>query len=102
MTTSNLAASSAARADPIANQAGKPPLAESRWRLLGRDGHGAYLLAGLLIILVTLIAANMHAVKLDWVIGSTNASLVWIILSAAVIGWLSGITTSVVFRHRRR
>jgi len=41
-------------------------------------------------------------VKLDWAVGSTKASLVWIILAAAVLGWLLGIATSVVFRHRTR
>jgi hypothetical protein len=33
---------------------------------------------------------------------TTNASLVWIILAAAVLGWLLGIATSVVFRYRTR
>jgi len=41
-------------------------------------------------------------VKLDWVVGSTHASLVWIILAAAVLGWLLGIATSIVFRYRTR
>ena len=49
-----------------------------------------------------LIAANVRAVKLDWVVGSTHASLVWIILAAAVLGWLLGIATSVLFRFRTR
>jgi uncharacterized integral membrane protein len=61
-----------------------------------------FLLVALLVVLVALIAANTHAVKLDWVVGSTNASLVWIILAAAVIGWLLGMVTSVVAAHRTR
>ena len=55
-----------------------------------------------LVVLITLIAANVRAVKLDWVVGSTHASLVWIILAAAVLGWLLGIATSVLFRFRTR
>jgi uncharacterized integral membrane protein len=52
--------------------------------------------------LVVLISVNTQAVKLDWAVGSTRASLVWIILAAAALGWLLGITTAIVFRHRTR
>src|SRR5689334_6960974 len=55
----------------------------------------ACVLVALLVVLIALIAANTGAVKLDWVVGSTHASLVWIILAAAVLGWLLGIVTSV-------
>ena len=60
------------------------------------------MLVALLIILVVLIAKNTRSVKLDWAVGSTHASLVWIILAVAVLGWLLGIATSVVFRYRTR
>jgi uncharacterized integral membrane protein len=56
----------------------------------------------LLAILVVLVTKNTRSVKLDWAVGSTHASLVWIVLAAAVIGWLLGIATGVVFRHRTR
>jgi uncharacterized integral membrane protein len=36
------------------------------------------------------------------VVGTGQASLVWIILAAAVLGWLLGILTSEVFRLRTR
>ncbi len=68
----------------------------------GRLYTWAFLLVALIVVLVALIVANTSAVKLDWVFGSTHASLVWIILAAAVLGWLLGITTGVVFRHRTR
>ena len=55
-----------------------------------------------LVVLIILIAANVRSVRLDWVIGSTHASLVWIILAAAVLGWLLGIATSALFRLRTR
>jgi uncharacterized integral membrane protein len=80
----------------------------SRQVRLVRNGRRVrlYALAGLFVglfaVLVVLISANTRAVKLDGVVGSTHASLVWVILAAAVLGWLLGITTAVVFRHRTR
>ena len=85
----------------------KPPL-EPRGQQMLRHGRraGLYTWAVLavagLVVLIILIAANVRAVKLDWVVGSTHASLVWIILAAAVLGWLLGIATSVLFRFRTR
>ncbi|HTZ05277.1 MAG TPA: hypothetical protein VMB53_05940 [Gaiellaceae bacterium] len=60
------------------------------------------MLVAVLALLVVLVSANTHAVKLGWAVGSTHASLDWIILAAAVLGWLLGITTAVVFNHRTR
>jgi uncharacterized integral membrane protein len=62
----------------------------------------AFALVALLVIVVALAAANTRQVKLSWVVGESQASLVWIILAAAVLGWLLGITTSVIFRLRTR
>jgi len=81
---------------------------ESRRDRLARHGRRTKLytwaiaLVVLLIILVALIVANTRKVKVDWVVGSTRASLVWIVLAAAVLGWLLGIVTSVMFRRRTR
>jgi uncharacterized integral membrane protein len=55
-----------------------------------------------LVVLIALVIANTRQVKLSWVISTGHTSLVWIILAAAVLGWLLGITTSVVFRYRTR
>ena len=91
--------------------ASAPPLAsavEPRGERLSRHARGARLYAtvgafvALLVVLVLLASANTQAVKLDWVFGSTHASLVWIILAAAVFGWLLGITTAVVIGRRAR
>jgi uncharacterized integral membrane protein len=60
------------------------------------------LLVGAVVILALLVAANARSVKVDWVVGSTDASLIWIILAAAVLGWLVGIATSVIYSHRTR
>jgi len=70
-------------------------------RRAGLYTWAVFAVAGL-IVLIILIAANVRSVKLDWVVGSTHASLVWIILAAAVLGWLLGIATSVLFRFRTR
>jgi len=84
------------------------PSGESRRQRLARHGNRARLYAGavalvaLLAVLIVLISKNTGAVKLDWAIGSTRASLVWIILAAAIIGWLLGMVTAVVFHHRTR
>ena len=62
----------------------------------------AFGLIALLVILIALVVANTRQVKLSWVVSSGHASLVWIVLAAAVLGWLLGIVTSVVFRMRTR
>ena len=92
--------------EPVVESEGA--VVESREQRLGRLGRRtrlyvrAALLVAALVVLILLIAANTRSVKLDWVVGSTHASLVWIILAAAVLGWLLGITTSIVFRYRTR
>jgi len=84
------------------------PVIESRGERLHRHGRRtrlyawAFLLVVLLVVLVVLVAKNTRSVKLDWAVGSTHASLIWVILAAAVLGWLLGIATSVVFRYRTR
>ena len=62
----------------------------------------AFALIGLIVCLVALVLANTRSVKLSWVFGDTNASLVWIILVAAILGWLLGLVTSSAFRRRTR
>ena len=81
---------------------------ESRRARLRRHGHRAglyawaFALVALLVVLIALVIANTRQVKLSWVVGNGHASLVWIILASAVVGWLLGIATSVVFRLRTR
>ncbi|HVC86081.1 MAG TPA: LapA family protein [Gaiellaceae bacterium] len=73
-----------------------------RYGRVARLYTGAFAFVGLVAVLVILVAKNTGAVKLDWAVGSTRASLVWIILAAAVLGWLIGLATAVVFHHRTR
>ena len=86
--------------------ASRPP--ESRSERLRRHGRRGRLYASaveavaLLVVVVALVVENTRQVKLSWVIGTTHASLVWIIVAAAILGWLLGIITSVIFRLRTR
>ena len=85
-----------------------PDPAEARGERLRRHGRRtglytwAFGLIALLVILIALVVANTRQVKLSWVVGTGHASLVWIVLAAAVLGWLLGVVTSVVFRLRTR
>jgi len=86
----------------------RPSPAEGRGDRFRRQGQRAKLygiafaLIGLLVCLVALVLANTRSVKLSWVFGDTKASLVWIILVAAILGWLLGLLTSSAFRRRTR
>jgi uncharacterized integral membrane protein len=81
---------------------------ESRGTRLRRHGHrtglyaSALALVALLLIVIALAVANSRQVKISWLLGTSHASLVWLILGAAVLGWLLGITTSIVFSLRTR
>ena len=62
----------------------------------------AFALVALLVCLVALVVANTRSVMRSSVFGDTNASLVWIILASAILGWLLGLATSSAFRRRMR
>jgi uncharacterized integral membrane protein len=61
----------------------------------------AILMLVLLVVIIALLLANTRTVEVSWVFGSTRQPLVWIVLVTAILGWLLGIVTSMVFRHRR-
>jgi uncharacterized integral membrane protein len=81
---------------------------EPRGDRFRRRGHRARLyawafgLVALLVVLIALVIANTRQVKLDWVVGTGRASLVWVILAATALGWLAGIATGALFRSRTR
>jgi uncharacterized integral membrane protein len=62
----------------------------------------AFALVAAVVCLVALVLANTRSVELSWVFGDTKASLVWIILAAAILGWLLGLATSIMFRRMTR
>jgi uncharacterized integral membrane protein len=51
---------------------------------------------------VALAASNTAHAKVSWVFGSSHVSLVWMVLSAVVLGWLLGILTAAVLHRRTR
>lgn len=85
-----------------------PPAAETRGARFSRKAHRtrlhayAALAVALLVCLIALVVANTGQVKLDWVVGSSNASLVWIVLFSAILGWLLGLVSGAIFRRRTR
>lgn len=85
-----------------------PPAAETGAARFGRKARRtrfhvyAFFAVALLVYLVALVVANTRQVRLSWVVGSSSASLVWIILFSAILGWLLGIVSSALFRWRTR
>jgi uncharacterized integral membrane protein len=85
-----------------------PPAGETRRERARRHGKRARLYAwsalsiAALVVLIALVIANVRQVKIDWVFGSTHASLVWVVLASAVLGWLLGMATAVLFRFKTR
>jgi uncharacterized integral membrane protein len=95
------------QADSRTAPAGAVPV-EPRGERLRRHGRRTRLytvavgLVILFVVLIALVAANTRQVKLSWVVGTGHTSLIWILLATAVLGWLLGILTSVLFRFRTR
>jgi uncharacterized integral membrane protein len=52
--------------------------------------------------LIGLAASNTAHVRVSWVFGSSHVSLVWLVLFAAVLGWLLGLAVSVRFQWLTR
>jgi uncharacterized integral membrane protein len=84
------------------------PGGESRGGRFRRKAHRGRLnlyaigAVALLVYVVALAAANTGHVKVDWVFGSGSVSLVWLILFAAILGWLVGILITALARRRTR
>jgi uncharacterized integral membrane protein len=62
----------------------------------------AILLVLALMALVALVVENTRTVKVGWIFGYSHISLVWLVLFAAILGWLLGLATSFVLRRRSR
>lgn len=84
------------------------PGEETRFRKGLRYGHRTGLYAslivaiGALVFLVLLVARNTRTVKLDYVVSSTQARLIWLIIISAIAGWVLGIVTAFLVRRRTR
>jgi len=81
---------------------------ETRFRRGVRYGHRGGLYAAIVValavfvFLILLIARNTRQVKLDYVLGSTPARMIWLIVISAICGWVLGIATSFLVRRRTR
>ena len=73
-----------------------------------REGCTCYAVGVVVLVgaLIALAASNTADVKVNWLIGSSHVSLVWLVLVTAVIAWVLGLLASVRFqwltRARRR
>jgi uncharacterized integral membrane protein len=73
-----------------------------RKALRGRlHGYGIGAVA-LVAVLIALAASNTTQVKVNWLIGSSRVSLVWLVLAAAILGWALGLIASARFHWRTR
>jgi len=81
---------------------------ESRRERALRYGHRTSLYASLvlgivaIVLLILLIARNTRQVRLDYVLGHTQAALIWLIVISAITGWVLGIVTAFLIRRRTR
>jgi uncharacterized integral membrane protein len=65
--------------------------------------HGYAILAVVLVAcLIALAASNTTHVKVSWLFGSSRVSLVWLLLFAAILGWLLGLVGTAAFHWRTR
>jgi len=84
------------------------PEEETRFRRGLRYGHRTGLYVSLLVaiavlvFLILLIARNTRQVKVDYVVGSTQARLIWLIVISSIAGWVLGIVTNILIHRRTR
>ena len=82
--------------------------AESRLRRGIRYSHrtGLYVALGIaiatVVVLILLIARNTRQVKVDYVFGSSQTRLIWLVIISSITGWVLGIVTSFLVRRRTR
>jgi uncharacterized integral membrane protein len=82
--------------------------AETRVQRLSRHGHRTFLyiwttaIVAAVVLLIAFIIANTRTVKVGWVFGTAQTSLIWVIVVAGLLGWFAGIATAILFRYRTR
>jgi uncharacterized integral membrane protein len=65
--------------------------------------HGyAVVTVALVAFLIALAVSNTAEVKISWVFGTSRVSLVWLVLSAAILGWMLGLLATAAFHWRTR
>ena len=97
-----LAEAATAAADDPANQV---ETRAGRFRRNARQGRlHLYAIAVIVLVvaLIALAATNTARVQVHWLFGSSRISLVWLVLAAAIIGWILGVLASVRFQWMTR
>ena len=74
----------------------------SRKALRARLNGYAIATVALVGVLIALAVSNTAHVKVNWLIGSSHVSIVWLVLIAAIAGWLLGLLASARFHWRTR
>jgi uncharacterized integral membrane protein len=93
---------------PERQSAGTATGGETRGEHFRRKAHRgrlhvyAIVTVALAVFLIALAASNTAHVKVNWVFGSSRVSLVWLVLFAAILGWLLGLLASARFSWRTR
>ena len=86
----------------------RAPAEETRFRRGLRYTHRTWtwvsmvVLVATIVYLVFLIARNTRHVRVDYVFGSADARVVWLIVVSALAGWVLGLATSFLLRRRTR
>jgi uncharacterized integral membrane protein len=99
------AAPNTARAREAAAAANRPETSAEHFRRKAFRGrlHGYAIAAlALVAVLIALAASNTAQVKVNWLIGSSRVSLVWLVLAAAILGWALGPIANTRFHWRTR
>jgi uncharacterized integral membrane protein len=84
------------------------PPAETRGARAARKARRVWLYLmsfvalAVLVFLIALIAKNTQRVTVSWVFGTSRVSLVWLVVFAAILGWVLGLLVSALFRWRTR
>jgi uncharacterized membrane protein YciS (DUF1049 family) len=94
-----------ARAREAAARTGAPETRGEHFRrqaLRGRLRGYAVASVAVVALLIALAASNTAHVKINWLIGSSRVSLVWLLLATALLGWALGLLISARLRWRTR
>lgn len=83
-----------------ARPAGVPPAPQPR-AAAGVYVAGAAVLL-VLAFLIALVATNTRKVKVSWVFGDSEVSLIALVLATAFLGWILGVATALELRRRSR
>jgi len=93
---------------PVSNGSPTATGGETRREHFRRKAHRtrlhSYAIAtvALVVFVIALAASNTAHVKVNWVFGSSHISLVWLVLFAAILGWLLGLVATAAFHWRTR